>query len=257
MKCSISLPEVQRFVYDKTTLREVICQLRFTPILKISTEPPADFQEEIRNVFPLFSEKSPIEIEGMPDFMRQAIPQTFPKAYNFTSEDGLTTISLTQDYIALSTQNYLRFENFLEKMNLTLNAIHKTYNPSFFVRTGLRYIDIIKRSSLDLLDFHWSDLLNQNIAGELAGDLSECVIGSKSNNLYKFCDFKLRCQHGIIKMKGEEEECYTLDNDFFTEDRKTKGEIIDILKCFIGSERRFLRYAISERLHNAMEPRTP
>lgn len=208
-------------------------------------------------MFPLFSEKTPIEIEGMPDFVRQAIPQSIPKSYNFTSENGQTTISLTQDFIALSTKNYERFEIFLEKMNLALNALVKTYNPSFYTRTGLRYIDIIKRSSLDLIDFPWSDLLNPDIAGELTGDLSEFIIESKSNVLYKFDDFKLRCQHGIIKLKGEEEECYTIDNDFFTEVKKTTGEINDTLKCFIDSERRFLRHAITERLHKAMEPRTP
>ncbi len=257
MEENMNLPEVERFIYDKTTLREVICQLRFPPILRISSEAPADFQEEIRQLFPQFSEKTPIEIDGMPDFIRQAIPQSLPKAYNFTSEDGLTTISLTRDFMALSTQKYERFEIFLEKMNLALNALVKTYNPSFFIRTGLRYIDIIKRSFLDLQDFLWSDLLNPNIAGELTGDLSECILESKSNTLYKFDDFKLRCQHGIIRLKGEEEEYYTLDNDFFTEVKKTTGEINDILKCFIDGERRFLRYAITERLHRAMEPRTP
>ncbi len=253
----MNLPDVERVIYGKTTLREVVCQFRFPPILRISTESPSDFQEEIRSMFPLFSEKTSIEIEGMPDFVRQAIPQLHPKAYNFTSEDGLTTISLTQDFVALSTQKYERFENFLEKMNLALNALVKTYNPSFFIRIGLRYIDIINRSYLNLLDFPWKDLLNPNIAGELTGDLSECIIESKSNTLYIFGDFKLRSQHGIIILKDEEEECYTIDNDFFTEVKKTEREINDTLKSFINGERRFLRYAITERLHEAMEPRTP
>ncbi len=51
-------PEVQRVIYRKNPLEQVICQFRFPAILRIDTETPADFQERIRNDFPQFAEQT-------------------------------------------------------------------------------------------------------------------------------------------------------------------------------------------------------
>jgi hypothetical protein len=41
-------PESERIIYAKNPLESVICQLRFPAILKISSEPPVEFQETLR-----------------------------------------------------------------------------------------------------------------------------------------------------------------------------------------------------------------
>ncbi|MCH7755956.1 TIGR04255 family protein, partial [candidate division KSB1 bacterium] len=51
-------PEVKRVIYKKNPLDRVICQLRFSPILKIDAEIPAEFQDMIRADFPNYSEKT-------------------------------------------------------------------------------------------------------------------------------------------------------------------------------------------------------
>ena len=47
--------------YRKHQLAEVICQLRFPEILSIETTLPADFQEAIRDFFPIYTlRKEPV-----------------------------------------------------------------------------------------------------------------------------------------------------------------------------------------------------
>jgi uncharacterized protein (TIGR04255 family) len=54
-------PEAPRVIFRKKPSEEVICQLRFPTILRISAEPPATFQERIRLHYPTFQEKPSIE----------------------------------------------------------------------------------------------------------------------------------------------------------------------------------------------------
>ena len=56
-------PNVPRVTYRNNPLVQVICQLRFPPILKIDAEVPADFQESIRKDFPKFSERNEFRVE--------------------------------------------------------------------------------------------------------------------------------------------------------------------------------------------------
>ena len=53
-------PKVKRFVYKTNLLDEVICQVRFPPILKIDTETPAAFQEVLRSSYPYLTESSEV-----------------------------------------------------------------------------------------------------------------------------------------------------------------------------------------------------
>jgi uncharacterized protein (TIGR04255 family) len=67
-------PDVPRVIYEVNPLEEVICQLRFLPVLKIDTEPPAGFQEEIRAEYPLYESKSPLRLPaGLPSSLVQMI----------------------------------------------------------------------------------------------------------------------------------------------------------------------------------------
>ena len=54
-------PNFERVVYKKNPLEEVICQLRFPPILRIDSGNAADFQDVIRQDYPLYSEASDLQ----------------------------------------------------------------------------------------------------------------------------------------------------------------------------------------------------
>ena len=56
-------PEVERVIYARNPLDQVVCQLRFPPILKIDAEIPAGFQDRVREDYPNFSETSGWQLE--------------------------------------------------------------------------------------------------------------------------------------------------------------------------------------------------
>src|SRR5258708_12324597 len=66
-------PESERVIYDKNPLQQVICQLRFPPILRINTEVPVAFQERVKQDYPFYQEKSEITL------LTQVILNQLPK----------------------------------------------------------------------------------------------------------------------------------------------------------------------------------
>jgi uncharacterized protein (TIGR04255 family) len=252
----MNLPEVPRVIYKKTSLREVICQFRFPPILKIGVSEPADFQEEIRQRFPIYRLRQETETLGIPEQFKEIILPKLPKSYDFLDESENSLITLTRDFLAISTKSYDRFENFIDIVDLALKALNKTYDPNFFTRIGLRYIDVINRDFLNIKEINWNELLDKCFAGELAGDLSENIAETKSESIYIFEWGALHCQHGLREIGGEG-KCYLIDNDFFKDTRTNYNEIQEILRRFNEYERKFLRHCITEKLHIALEPTNP
>jgi len=65
-------PPSPRVIYQHAPLTQVICQLRFPLLLRIESEPPADFQERIRHLFPLL-ERIQQQIPELPPEIAQII----------------------------------------------------------------------------------------------------------------------------------------------------------------------------------------
>jgi len=252
----MNLHDVPRVIYNKSSLREVICQFRFPTILRIRASDPVEFQEEIRARFPRYQLKQDPIAVGMPEQIKQVLLPSIPKIHIFSDENETTQVSLTEDFLALSTNNYIRFENFKKNIDLALNALKKVYQPNFYIRVGLRYIDIINREKLNITEVKWSELLKECFAGELGAELTEGISETATNTLYKFEWGSLRCQHGLRNFDNEG-SCYYIDNDLFKEGKIQFQEIPELLGKFNEYERKFLRSCISDRLHNAMEPKEP
>src|SRR5437016_5486281 len=165
-------PEAPRVIYRKKPSEEVICQLRFPAILRIDAEPPASFQERIREQYPNFRENpsSGFSTMGIPaDFARffeAEFPFTSGKTYEFASPDRSWMVHLDRDSLAVTTRAYERWEGFKEHLHYPFKALCEIYRPTFFARIGLRYKDVIRRSKLGLEGIPWSELLNPYIAAE-------------------------------------------------------------------------------------------
>jgi uncharacterized protein (TIGR04255 family) len=263
-------PDSPRVVYGKNPLIEVICQLRFPTILRIDSEIPADYQERIRHEYPIFRQQ-PVQPEGLPpEEILQALPPAIKEAlfrpgrtaYDFISEDDLWTVRLTRDFLALTCRKYERWEQFRQHLIVPLEALLEIYRPSSFSRIGLRYRNVIRRSTLNLQDAAWADLLAPYIACELASpETAELVQEAGHNILIRLTDERglVRIQHGtvIVEENGISEAGYLLDNDFYL-NQKVETEIKNVwnvLNEFKIRARRCFRWCISPRLHQAMEPK--
>jgi len=262
-------PDYPRVVYSINPLEQVICQLRFPPILRIDAELPAKFQEAIRKEYPLFEEKSEGNLEFPKELTAQlpvdmakfmGITSKEKRAYNFTSLDEKWTISLTRDFIALSSTDYSRWEEFSTHFQSPFDAFLQEYTPAFFTRIGLRYKNVIRRSKLDLTEVPWSELLQPSIAGLLS---SPDIESGHINGIVSRIELHLgdtigtvMIRHGFVVDEATNEVCYAIDNDFFAGRIEESEDVTNRLAQFNHYARRFFRWSITERLHQAMVPQS-
>lgn len=259
-------PDKKRIIYNKNPLDQVICQLRFPPILKIDTEIPVEFQEKIRKDFPRYMDMIEGQIEFSPkvkfgkssEVSDQMLTLPGYKNHEFISEDDLWKINLTRNFVALSTKNYTRWEDFKGTFKLILDAFSEVYSPTFFTRAGLRYIDLFKRSKLGLNDEAWQELLNPHILGLLgSSDISSNVIDFESKYEIGLNDKSsmVRLVSKYVKDKNDNEICYMIDCDFFNTARIKSDEVFKLLDYFNVRGSRLIQWLITDKLHNAMGPK--
>jgi len=256
-------PDVDRVVYERNPLEQVICQLRFPPILRIDSVVPADFQDWIRDQYPFFDEKAGLTAQPSPEVLERlpadAINALFRprKAYEFRSDDQEWVLVLTKDFLALTSNNYVRWEEFAEHLVKPFEALNRSYAPAFFSRIGLRYQNVIQKTKLDLGDISWSQLLKPYISAELSlPGIADSIVEAAHNVVVKLDEYDsmVRIQHGLVQRVQDGEHCYLIDNDFFTERRTEVEDVWATLSFFNNRSRRLFRWCVEDELHNAMGP---
>src|ERR1035437_4003243 len=145
-------PESERIVFGINPLVQVVCQLRFPSILEIPSREPVDFQNQIRDTYPLYEKEA-----GLPEEVRARLSQlpiqaVLPEGitHKFLTEDKSRQITLTRDFVAVTTTKYRNWPDFRSEVILAKTSFEKAYSPSFYSRVGLRYRDVIKRNDLKL-----------------------------------------------------------------------------------------------------------
>jgi len=254
-------PDAPRVMYERNPLVEVICQVRFPTVLKIEAQIPDAFQERIRAIFPVYNENtslfSGLEIPAeLLQLVRSTVPPGFQKGPRaFSTDDGLWTLTLTKDFLALSTKEYKRWDDFWQHLNPALTALQEVYAPVAYTRTGLRYRDVIRPSKLGLEGVPWRDLLGHELAGELRdAQVGGSVLETATQTLIELSDHdgKVRLQHGVVV--ENDEHCYFIDHDLFTERKTEHQHVLATLRFFNIEALKLFRWCITERVHNAMGP---
>ncbi|MFG0287022.1 MAG: TIGR04255 family protein [Rhodopirellula sp. JB044] len=251
-------PDSPRVLYGKNPLVQVIMQIRFPQILRIASDLPADFQDRIRDDYPLYREKREASI-GLPAGLEKLLPsEALPKsdvAYEFSSDDGNWTLSLTSGFLALSCRCYERWEGFSERLEPGMTALRDIYKPQFFTRLGLRYQNLITRSALEIDGTDWKELLEPHISGEMATEIAPQIAHIAREMRVESDDgTKVQVRHGFVPRTDGDEICYSIDADFFTDSRLTNDQISPTLDNYHIEAGRLFRWCISERLHTAMDP---
>jgi uncharacterized protein (TIGR04255 family) len=260
---NMTFPERIRVIYDVNPLVEVICQLRFPPILRVAAEPPVAFQERIRAQYPLYSQRDPVQtMTGIPPELARLLGSTpfagVPGTHDFSSVDSMWTVSLSRDSLALTCTDYVRWEYFADHLGEPLKALHEIYKPAFYTRIGLRYRDVICRGPLKLPDTPWMELLSPSIAADLGdSSVADRVEKSIHNVVFKVDehDGKVQIQHGLTPNPNGTEMCYLIDSDFYREQQTETKNAPRVLDAFNEEAGRLFRWCITSKLHDAMGPK--
>lgn len=255
----MQLPNPERVIYNRNPLVDVVSQLRFPPLLKIANEDPVQFQDAIRDDYPLLEIINNVVLIG-PGNQPITEPQKGEVTYQFNSEDLQWQVSLNKGFLAIATKDYKRYEDFKQRFKKIISVFEDLYKPAFYSRVGLRYQDVVIRSSLGLSDQDWPTLIPQYIAPELhMPEVAEDVLASTKMLILKLEMGQVAFRHGLVEAKdsGENliEYAYLMDFDFFVEERTAGGNHVwEKLDEYNHSARKLFRWSISDALHRAMEP---
>lgn len=255
----------KRCLYRANQLGEVICQLRFPEILTIAANPPVAFQETIRDEFPQYSvtKDTPApRITGTPgNMVLENQPSTIN--YQFVSADGVWRVNLTSNFISLACSRYTCWEDFAKKLDKPLVALIKTYKPAYFERVGLRYLNFISRKALNLQGTPFSELIAPCYLGPLADDevnevgSSRCSIDAELA-IRGGCRLKVHAGPGMVKRNNQpdEEIKFIFDQDLFMGGKVPVNMSVGALQTLHDQAFSIFRDAITDTLHDAMEPET-
>lgn len=252
-----------RVIYRNNQVGEVICQLRFPEILSISATPPVAFQELIRKDFPQYSarQETPApKISGTPgNLSLENQPSTIN--YQFVSADGVWRVNLTSKFISLACCRYTCWEDFAKRLDKPLVAFIKTYQPAYFERVGLRYLNFISRKALELENTPFSQLINPMYLGPLADEeineaqSSRCSIDAELT-VRGGCKLKLHAGPGLVQRGNnkDQEIKFIFDQDLFMAGNVPVNMSAGALQTLHSQAFSIFRNAITDTLHRAMEP---
>jgi len=259
-------PETPRVVYDHKVLDQVICQLRFPQILRIGVETPAKFQDVMRKTYPNYAQETdsldvPREISTMLEEMRMPFPfgKNDPPRHTFSTQDDSRSVATTTSFLALSEKNYRRWEEFRSNIIFAESAFRNEYEPDPYTRIGLRYRNRITRSELNLNGVGWDELLNRELTG-LVGDkqFSNSVRMSRVNVELEIAEVeegRLQLRLGLVSLQNSTEMSYLIDADLYTGRMSNAEDVPEILDHFHATAGHFFRWAILEKLRDALGPR--
>lgn len=253
---------MERVIYKKNPLIEVIVQFRFPKILALNLGDPVDFQEAIKADFPIYQltleNQQEISISiGQDNVPIPSVIQKQPlKNHNFISQDGQYKINLTSGFISISTLGYTRWEELLSRFSNPLNVFEKIYTPSFYDRIGLRYVDVFSRKNLGLEDKSWRELIEQPWIGAFSS-IDESKMINLGLDVEYYLDDRIsraKIHTGIGATNNNPERVFVIDSDFIHIQNTTAENALSVLNYLHDNAKLFIRSAITDTLHNAMEP---
>ena len=249
--------------YGANQLAEVICQFYFPEILSIAANPPADFQEAIRDQYPRFQRRMEIpapKLAGKPGQFRL---ENQPGNINcqFASADDIWRVNLTSRFISLSCSHYTCWEDFAAHLDKPLAAFIQIYRPAYFQRVGLRYVNTISRQALGLEGKRFSELIAPCYLGPLAmADVNEatatrCTVDTEMA-IRGGCRMKLHAGPGQVQRMGnkDKETKFIFDQDLYIAGNIPLNLCAAALHTLHGQAWSIFRGAITDVLHDAMEP---
>jgi uncharacterized protein (TIGR04255 family) len=234
-------PPTEEIALDSPPLKEVICQIRFPPILQIASELPIDFQGKVRQRFPNLEVEQGIEIAFAPLVETDTLARAKPKLYHFGSPEGSSKITLAADFYAVSTNHYRHWRDFVADLQYAHDAMMQVYSPSHATRIGLRYVNSFSNDSThtetreELLD-----LFNPKLTDLLRGE-----VGANAEELASRLSFveepaRLNLQFSYNEGNGE----FVIDLDYFEKGNIQLGEVVERCRQYHDIVYRAFRWCV-------------
>lgn len=208
-------------VYKKNFLSKVIFRIDYDPIYKIS-EPPVEFQEKIKSIFPLTENKEIDEIQL--DVKTKEHKQNKMPLWVFRSKDKQSNVSLNCKFCYVEFDKYKSFTEFTDIIELVYNTFIDIYKPFLIVRLGLRYVNNISFKSGNAFD--WKGYLKPSLIhyiNDMDIEDKENLSRAISQFCFSYDDYKINFLRGLFNREFPNRISrreYLLDYDCYGENLK-------------------------------------
>jgi len=159
-------PSPERILLGSDPLVRVLAQIRFAPVLSIREQSfVAPFQEAIRHAYPLVQQETQQHVApgvGGELQIGEAV------LWRFADAAGNWQVTLAQDFVALSCDDYSNRTDFIDRLREALRAVGAQVQPALTGRVGVRYTN--RLSDVEKLD-RLSDLVRPSLLGAANADL--------------------------------------------------------------------------------------
>jgi uncharacterized protein (TIGR04255 family) len=166
---ALDLPEPDTSVLTNAPLEYVVCQVRFDLNPAVSGgQFAATFQEALGGLagpYPLV--RDAVGTSQITMTISPTGPTTESKAvtgWQFASADGLWSVQLLPESVALETTGYTDWSDFHGRMEAVLEAVRAVVNPAFEQRVGLRFVDRIHGLGVTTA-FDWQPHMSDHLLG--------------------------------------------------------------------------------------------
>ncbi len=190
------IPPAPRFRLRNHQLALVLCQIRFSTVLRINQDDAVvAFQEAIRHTYPRYAKQQGMTALITPQGVQeQAVAAA---QHRFDDSEGTFTATLSTDFVALETRGYADIDDFVSRVVALATAVEEHYAPAEIQRVGLRFIN-----ELRLPGAHPSTELREAIAPALLGavgsnELIDAVVGAQQILELAGDDSRMLVRHGL------------------------------------------------------------
>lgn len=251
---TLRFPAVADVPLRSPPLVEVICQIRFPPLLRLAESRPIEFQERIRHRFPEFEEQRGIILRvesGESDRSFEA--QRGARVYVFHTPEHDTSVTLSADFYALKTTNYTVWPEFSRDLALVHDALVRVFDPAYATRIGLRYVNMITTENTGCRDIsEVRALLRSELTCLFETDMWDSADELGTQVVLRDENAKFAIRVGLVKQ--EQEQGFVLDFDYFVEGRTSLDGVVERCAGYHDAIYRAFRWALRVEEIDAFEP---
>jgi uncharacterized protein (TIGR04255 family) len=252
---AFTFPSYEDIRLEKPPLVEVICQIRFPPILRIARSEPSEFQDLIRNRFPVLGIEQGIIFPISQSGANVPSPEIQSRVYKFATDDGKSFASLSVDFYAVSTNSYHHWEEFADHLALIHDAITRIYQPNYATRIGLRFVNRLTAFNTGSSNFvEMLSLLRPELVSQLHTNVWDEPDEAVTQTMLADGNGKLALRTAFGHELSDREPFFVLDYDYFEEGRIELIDVVERCRKYHNVIYRAFRWCFLDEKMRAFHP---
>jgi len=227
-------------------------------VLALRQEAPIKFQEMLKEKFPVAEPGAILELATIVNGAERIDKQTSVPMYSFRAQDSSKQVVITPSSFSLEFSRYKNFDDFKSDVFSAYVAFQGLYSPLTITRCGLRFINKIKFTEGNPLD--WSDYINPDLLKsmdafseskpDISRMMSQICLNKDSYNL----NFNFGIYNAEFPGKVSRRE-FILDYDCFTKECSSDG-VEKQLTTFGTEIQKMFEKSIMPNLRTVMEKKS-